>query len=58
VPGGRSGLVGLEPVLGGVENVEFVHLTRRDVVRHKIVADIIEAYEHAERVPEAPADGD
>ena len=58
VPGGRSGLVGLEAVLGGVENVEFVHLTRRDVVRHKIVADIIEAYEHAERVPEAPADGD
>jgi hypothetical protein len=23
----------------------FVHLTRRDVVRHKIVADIIDAYE-------------
>jgi phosphate starvation-inducible PhoH-like protein len=58
VPGGRSGLVGLEKVLGTVENVEFVHLTRRDVVRHKIVADIIDAYEHAESVPKAPADGD
>jgi phosphate starvation-inducible PhoH-like protein len=26
----------------------FVHLTRRDVVRHKIVADIVDAYERAE----------
>jgi phosphate starvation-inducible PhoH-like protein len=49
VPGGRSGLVGLEKVLGGVENMAFVHLNRRDVVRHKIVADIIDAYENAER---------
>jgi phosphate starvation-inducible PhoH-like protein len=48
VPGGRSGLVGLEPVLGGVEDIAFVHLTRRDVVRHKIVADIVDAYEVAE----------
>jgi len=38
VPGGRSGLIGLEPVLGGVEDIAFVHLTRRDVVRHKIEA--------------------
>ena len=58
VPGGRSGLVGLQKVLGSVENIEFVHLTRSDVVRHKIVADIIDAYEHAERVPKPPADGD
>ena len=38
VPGGRSGLVGLEPVLGGIDDIAFVHLSRRDVVRHKIVA--------------------
>ena len=48
VPGGRSGLIGLEPVLGAVEDIAFVHLTRRDVVRHKIVADIVDAYEVAE----------
>jgi phosphate starvation-inducible PhoH-like protein len=48
VLGGRSGLIGLEPVLGGVEDIAFVHLTRRDVVRHKIVADIVDAYEVAE----------
>jgi phosphate starvation-inducible PhoH-like protein len=48
VPGGRSGLIGLEPVLGGVEDIAFVHLNRRDIVRHKIVADIVDAYEVAE----------
>ncbi|HEY1829183.1 MAG TPA: PhoH family protein [Acidimicrobiales bacterium] len=48
VPGARSGLVGLEAVLGGVEDIAFVHLGRRDVVRHKIVADIIDAYDVAE----------
>lgn len=48
VPGGRSGLVGLEKVLGEVPGLAFIHLTRRDVVRHKIVADIIEAYERAD----------
>jgi phosphate starvation-inducible PhoH-like protein len=45
VPGGRSGLVGLEPVLSGVPDLAFVHLGRRDVVRHRIVADIVAAYE-------------
>jgi phosphate starvation-inducible PhoH-like protein len=54
VAGGRSGLVGLSEVLGGIDGISFVHLTRRDVVRHKIVADIIDAYEHAEAKP-APA---
>jgi phosphate starvation-inducible PhoH-like protein len=48
IGGGRSGLIGLEPVLGGVDDIAFVHLTRRDVVRHKIVADIVDAYEVAE----------
>ncbi len=45
VPGGRSGLVDLEPVLTGIEGLEFVHLGQRDVVRHRIVADIVAAYE-------------
>ena len=41
VPGGRSGLLGLEAVLGAVTGLAFVHLTQRDVVRHRIVADIV-----------------
>jgi phosphate starvation-inducible PhoH-like protein len=47
VPDGRSGLSGLERVLTGVEGLTFVHLTSSDVVRHKIVTDIVEAYERA-----------
>ena len=45
------GLVGLEPVLGGIDGIAFVQLTRRDVIRHKIVADIIDAYDMAEGRP-------
>jgi phosphate starvation-inducible PhoH-like protein len=48
VPGGRSGLDGLEELLGDIEGLAFVRLTSRDVVRHKIVADIVDAYERAE----------
>jgi len=49
VPGGRSGLAGLERVLDHVDGVAFVHLDNRDVVRHRIVADIVAAYEAAEQ---------
>ena len=48
VPNGRSGLHNLEPVLEGIEGLAFVRLTNRDVVRHKIVQDIVDAYEKAE----------
>jgi phosphate starvation-inducible PhoH-like protein len=47
VAGGRSGLEGLETLLGTIEGVRFVHLSSRDVVRHPIVADIVNAYEKA-----------
>lgn len=48
VPGGRSGLTRLEPMLGDIDGVGFVHLSARDVVRHRIVADIVDAYARAE----------
>jgi phosphate starvation-inducible PhoH-like protein len=48
VPGGRSGLVGLEEVLGGVRGVAFVRLGEADVVRHQIVRDIVSAYERGQ----------
>jgi phosphate starvation-inducible PhoH-like protein len=47
LPGGRSGLLNLEPVLAGVESLAWIHLGRRDVVRHRIVQDIVSAYESA-----------
>ncbi len=42
--GARSGLVVVEEILSGIEDITFVHLGARDVVRHKIVQDIVEAY--------------
>jgi phosphate starvation-inducible PhoH-like protein len=47
VQGGRSGLIGLQRILTGIDGLAFVHLTKADVVRHKIVADIVAAYEKA-----------
>jgi phosphate starvation-inducible PhoH-like protein len=44
VTGGRSGLAGLEQILSEIEGVGFVHLHSRDVVRHRIVQDIVDAY--------------
>ncbi len=42
-----SGLVQARDILDGVDGIEFVDFTRSDVVRHKLVMDIIEAYENA-----------
>jgi phosphate starvation-inducible PhoH-like protein len=44
LPGGRSGLAELDRVLSGVEGITFVYLGHKDVVRHRIVADIVTAY--------------
>ncbi|MGH2654697.1 MAG: PhoH family protein, partial [Actinomycetota bacterium] len=43
-PGQRSGLIVVEEILQEIDGLEFVHLGARDVVRHKIVQDIVEAY--------------
>jgi phosphate starvation-inducible PhoH-like protein len=48
VQGGRSGLLGLEKVLSGINGLAFVRLTSKDVVRHRIVQDIVDAYERAD----------
>ena len=44
VAGGRSGLSDLEKVLGGIDGLGFVRLGSGDVVRHRIVQDIVDAY--------------
>ena len=43
-----SGLVQIQKILAGIEGIEFVYLTEKDVVRHKLVQDIIRAYERFE----------
>ena len=42
--GQRSGLVQALDFLGGVEGIGFVHFSASDVVRHPLVARIVEAY--------------
>ena len=49
LPDGRgSGLRQVRHVLPGIEGMSFVELTADDVVRHRIVASIIEAYRRYE----------
>lgn len=43
-----SGLVQIQKILAGIKGIEFVYLTERDVVRHRLVQDIIRAYERFE----------
>jgi len=40
-----SGLVQIRDILKGIDGVSFVYFDRNDVVRHKLVKDIIDAYE-------------
>jgi phosphate starvation-inducible protein PhoH and related proteins len=39
-----SGLVTVQKVLGTIEGIAFVHFSNEDVVRHKLVQRIVEAY--------------
>ena len=40
-----SGLVQVQDVLRGVEGIEFMYMEKKDVVRHRLVKNIIHAYE-------------
>jgi phosphate starvation-inducible PhoH-like protein len=43
-----SGLVQIQKILEGVEGIEFIYLTEKDVVRHPLVQEIIKAYQRYE----------
>ncbi|MGE5692920.1 MAG: PhoH family protein, partial [Candidatus Zixiibacteriota bacterium] len=43
-----SGLVMVQKILDGIKGVTFVYLTEKDVVRHRLVTDVIKAYERYE----------
>ena len=46
---GTSGLVAVQGILDGIDGISFVTLDKSDVVRHPLVAKIIEAYEAEDR---------
>jgi len=58
LPSGQtSGLRQVQDILDGVEDVYFCRLTSHDVVRHKLVADIVDAYERYDAARQATEPG-
>ena len=55
--GTASGLVEAAQVLAGVQGIAFTHFTAADVVRHPLVARIVEAYEAADQAEAGGGDG-
>jgi phosphate starvation-inducible protein PhoH and related proteins len=54
--GTRSGLRLVQEILEGVEDIHFARLTSSDVVRHRLVSDIVDAYskwDESQNVPHA-----
>ena len=47
--GTRSGLIHASKVLGGIEDIGFTHFNAKDVVRHRLVQRIVEAYDEFDR---------
>ena len=46
--GKRSGLVEITKILKNIEDIKTVKFSEKDVVRHKLVQEIIKAYEKYE----------
>ena len=40
-----SGLIEAQQILAGVDGISFIHFDRTDVLRHRLVKDIIDAYD-------------
>ena len=49
IPRGQSGLKDMPLILDGVKDISFCSFNSSDVVRHALVADIVAAYERANR---------
>jgi phosphate starvation-inducible PhoH-like protein len=49
----QSGLRVVRDILDGIPDVHFSNLTSSDVVRHKLVAEIVDAYERFDAVTDA-----
>ena len=49
----QSGLVQIQDILKGIEGISFVYFNKRDVVRHRLVKEIIQAYEDFQNIESA-----
>jgi phosphate starvation-inducible PhoH-like protein len=52
-----SGLVRIQEVLADIDGIQFVYLTESDVVRHRLVREIVKAFERFAAMKEAEAGG-
>ena len=41
----KSGLIEIQSILSGIDGIQFVYFSDQDVVRHKLVQEIVKAYE-------------
>lgn len=48
----KSGLAVIQRILKKIDGIEFIYLTNRDVVRHRLVQEILNAYEKYEKKAE------
>ncbi|MDM8517462.1 PhoH family protein [Desulfobacterales bacterium HSG16] len=56
--GKKSGLIETKKILMGIKGIEFVLFSKTDVVRHRLVQDIIKAYEDLEESKNKKTDSD
>jgi phosphate starvation-inducible PhoH-like protein len=50
LPAGKSsGLIEIERILEGIEGIKFIYFSEKDVVRHRLVQEIVKAYERHEK---------
>lgn len=48
----KSGLILIQEILTGIEGIDFIYLSDRDVVRHRLVREIIKAYDAYDQTAE------
>ena len=55
-----SGLIQIQRILHGIDGIDFVYFSERDVVRHPLVQEIIKAYDRygneTEKMTEEPGE--
>jgi phosphate starvation-inducible PhoH-like protein len=49
-PNTVSGLVQIQQILKGIDGIDFIYLSKRDVIRHPLVRKIIKAYEEHDKL--------
>lgn len=52
----RSGLSEAKQILSGIDGIAFVEMTKQDIVRHRLVTRIVEAYDNNARLQHKPTE--